>query len=107
MSQYPQAKNNRIYISGKITGTPDYLQRFRIVQENLEDRGWQVLNPADVCSRVPELSHEEYMGICMILMNLCDSLYMLDGWEDSKGAELEHRCAVSLNKNIYYERGNK
>jgi hypothetical protein len=34
----------------------------------------------------------------------CDAIYMLKGWEKSKGASLEHHIAKELGLEIYYDR---
>ena len=36
----------KIYISGKITGTTDYMDRFGNKQRELEQKGYEVVNPA-------------------------------------------------------------
>lgn len=35
----------RAYISGAITGTDDFMERFRVVEERLEAEGMVVINP--------------------------------------------------------------
>lgn len=35
-----------VYISGKITGTKDYLERFETVEHDLILQGYDVINPA-------------------------------------------------------------
>lgn len=82
-----------IYISGKITGTGDYKERFSEAESRLENQGHKVINPARLNNALPELSHEEYMTICMAELLLCDSIYMLKGYENSKGAMQELKWA--------------
>lgn len=36
----------KLYISGPITGTDDYMERFAAAQKELEEEGWSVVNPA-------------------------------------------------------------
>lgn len=97
--------NNRIYISGKITGTTDYLDRFKTAEKTLTANGWIVVNPAALCNALPKLEWEEYMDICLKALAVCDSIYMLDGYETSKGANAELRYATRHNMNIIYEGG--
>ena len=50
----------KIYISGKITGTTDYIQRFERAEKALSK--YIVINPAKVNAQLPiETTWEEYM----------------------------------------------
>ena len=98
--------NNRIYLSGKITGTSDYMQRFEEAAQSLRAtyEDIEVINPALVCQSLPEsFKHEEYMRVCLSLLGLCDAIYLLKGWENSKGARIEAEVAYSLNMDIMHE----
>ena len=33
----------------------------------------------------------------------CEGIYMLQGWEDSQGARIEHAVAKELGKAVFYE----
>ena len=44
----------KIYISGKITGTTDYMERFGNKQRELEQKGYEVVNPALINSFLPK-----------------------------------------------------
>lgn len=84
----------RVYISGKITGTMDFREKFKKVEDHLksEHPDWIVVNPADV--ELPKIcGWEDYMVICLHLLKSCDSIYMLPDWESSKGAEKEYQYA--------------
>lgn len=79
-----------IYISGAITGTSDYMERFKAAQDVLESKGYTVINPALVNSNLPEkCTHDDYMTVSMALLSLCDTIYLLDGWNHSAGAKDE------------------
>lgn len=94
----------RIYISGKITGTTDYMQRFSAAERKLKARGLSVVNPAKVNGMMPEdMTWEEYMKMSFCMLELCDAIYMLPGWEDSTGAILEHHRAVKNDMIIFNE----
>ena len=86
----------RIYISGKITGTDDYMQRFERSQKELEKEGHSVINPAEVNSKLPkDTTYEEYMKMSLTMLDMCKGIYMLEGWEDSKGANREYGYALA------------
>lgn len=93
----------RIYISGKITGTTDYMTRFGKADLILKGKGFDVVNPARVCSQLPDtLTHDEYMKICIPLLSLCDSIYIMTGYEDSVGAMMELEWAKKHGLKIFW-----
>lgn len=80
----------RIYISGKISGEEEAACRakFQTVQERLENRGFEVINPLEL---VGDWNADRYEALskCLIALQHCDALYMLPDWKDSEGARLE------------------
>lgn len=90
----------RVYISGAITGTDDYLERFEKAEKELAD--YQVLNPAAVCARLPELEYEDYMTVAFTMLSMADAIYMLPGWQQSKGANREYGYAIGKGMTIIY-----
>jgi hypothetical protein len=90
-----------IYISGKITGTSDYMDRFAKAEKALRAKGWEVVNPAK--ENLPKnLPWEEYMKHDVKLLAGCDAIYMLDGWRQSRGACLERELALNLKLEVLY-----
>lgn len=90
----------KIYIAGPISNNPEYKKHFDRVERELNRLDYIVLNP----SILPKgLTQEEYMRICIPMLNIADSVYMLKGWEDSVGARIEHALAKQANKTIWYE----
>lgn len=93
-----------IYISGAITGTIDYMDNFKKAQEELERQGHIVINPALVSSNLPHsCTHDDYMVVSMALLSLCDTIYLLDGWEHSVGAKEELLYAINRGYKIVLE----
>lgn len=94
----------KIYISGAITGTDDYMKRFAKAEKELTEQGYSVVNPAKVNAQLPEdTSYEEYMKMCFCMMDMCDSICMLKGWDKSCGAKRELGYAMAKKKTIFYE----
>ena len=95
----------RIYISGKITGTTDYMERFAAAEKYLSDKGHTVVNPAKVNGAMPEdMTWEEYMEMSLCMLRLCGAIFMLKGWEDSAGANVEYVQAVNDDKLIFFQK---
>ena len=76
----------KIYIAGKITGDPGYLDKFREEAEKLEGLGHIVLNPAELPKG---MSKAEYMRICFAMIDCADMVFPLPDWQGSPGAQLE------------------
>ena len=94
----------KIYISGSITGTDDFMERFSSAQKKLERDGHDVVNPALVNSNLPKsTTYSEYMDMSICMLKMCDAIYLLDGWESSRGANLEIIFAMLNDKKILYE----
>lgn len=94
----------RIYISGPITGTDDYMERFEKAEEHLKNKGFSVVNPAKINSNMPsDTTYDEYMEISKLLLSMCDAIYMLEGWHMSTGAKLERSLARLHNIIEFYE----
>lgn len=94
----------RVYISGPITGTDDYMERFKKAEEYLRQKGFEVINPAKVNGQMPELKWDEYMQMSMTMLRMAEMIFMLKGWKNSKGACLEHDVATNISIHTIYEK---
>ena len=92
----------RIYLSGPITGIADYHQRFEKAKVELVAAGYNnIANPAELDGVINEGKYEEYMSLCMNLLDMCDVVVMLPGWKESFGANREYGYALAKNKLIF------
>lgn len=96
-----------IYISGKVTGTTDFVERFARAESRLKLQGWRVINPVKKCRHMnPNTTPwHHYMRRDIRLLTRCDAIYLLCGWRQSKGAIIERRLAVDLGMDIITEAG--
>lgn len=95
----------KVYIIGAITGTDDYMERFTKDEKELTDKGYSVVNPAKVNAQLPEdTSYEEYMNMSFCMLDMCDGIYMLQGWYKSCGANREYSYALAKDMIIMFEK---
>jgi hypothetical protein len=97
----------KVYISGKVTGLPEaeYLENFMKAEMRLSKMGYTVVNPAKVNSMLPkDTTWEQYMLLSKVMVDMCDTIYMLSNYEDSKGALLELKWAKNDGLNVLYEK---
>ena len=94
----------KVYISGKITGLHprEYRGKFKAAVRKLNEMGHEAINPARM--DVYNLTYAQYMAIDGMLVKFSDAIYMLDNWEDSKGARMEKELAESLGLKVMYEK---
>ena len=97
-----------IYLSGKITGTPDYEDRFKAAELELRKLGHIVINPVEIGKALEQsvpfdLWHDDYMAIDLHFLKRADAIYLLKGYENSMGAREEHTKAVAWGKRVYFE----
>ena len=94
----------KIYTAGKISGLnrDDVIIKFEVAQKSLVAKGHQVFIPS-VLPAYEEVSHEDYLHICYAMIDICDAVYMLSDWQQSKGARMELQYAADHRKEILYE----
>ena len=90
----------KIYISGAISKEFNYMKKFKEAEEYLKTMGHVPLNPTVI---PPILSYDEHMKIDLAMVEVCDAIYMLKGWENSKGANIEYVNAINNKKIILFQ----
>ena len=92
--------SRKIYIADPMTGIPNFNAFFNEAEEYLRSQGYKVMNPNCLPT---DFDWKDYMPICLEMINCCDAVYMLRGWEDSKGANLELDHALKAGKAVLYQ----
>lgn len=96
----------KIYISGKISGTDltETRKRFAAVAKAMKRLGYEPVNPLE-----NGLSEQDTWEVHIIkdiaTLLQCKAIYMLQGWQESKGARIEHYIAIE--RNTYNVRNRK
>ena len=94
----------KVYLSGPISGY-DYEERrmtFSRLAEVMQKVGLEPVNPME--NGVPkEAASEVHMRADLKMLLECDSIMMLNGWERSLGARVEHEVALSCGLRVMTE----
>lgn len=90
----------RIYIAGPITGIERQvvIDRFSLAERQLTLLGFRAVNPARhlIHLRSDGDDWSFWMRRCITELVTCTAIYLLDGWQASRGARLEHKIAREL-----------
>lgn len=79
--------DRKIYIAGPMTGKPEFnYPVFFAAEEYLRSHGALVMNPAILPKG---FEHHEYMQIAIPMLQTCEVVAFLPGWQQSKGARME------------------
>ena len=86
----------RVYLSGPMSGMQELnYPAFNAVANDLRSKGIHVENPAE--NSPPSCgTWQGWMRLALLQLARCDAIYMLPGWENSRGAKVEHGLAVAL-----------
>lgn len=86
-----------------MTGIPGFnYAAFNLSATSFRDDGATVFNPAETFNGDHSRERKEYMRIDIRALLDSNALYLLDGWQQSKGARLEHEIAQEIGLEILY-----
>lgn len=101
-------KHDTVYIAGPMTGKPNYnFQAFNDAESYLNNTyACKVCNPVSFGALVlrhagqTQVANELAADITMQALKLCTKVYLLNGWEESKGAIREVDYAIRNSMQI-------
>jgi hypothetical protein len=124
-------RSKTIYVAGPMRGYDNWnYDAFNRQAEALQNQGWTVINPAELDKTYadgkwsgpngvlesdphrfnPNLdyNHQEFLREVLLrdlshICTDCGAIYMMRGWENSKGAKAEWALGKALGLRIYYE----
>jgi hypothetical protein len=111
-------KMSIVYIAGPYTPLEaktnhDYCRMTQWNVDHAVDAGICLLQK-NLIPYIPHLTHyiqmrmqedfgDKWYGADLVILERCDAILMLNGWETSKGAKLEYDYAMRHNMPIYFE----
>ena len=99
-----------VYVAGPYTGKTKLerninIERARFVGMALWKVGFAVITPhlnSIYMDDYEDLPPEVYYEGDLVILERCDAIFMLKGWEDSKGSVIEHTFAKENKIPIFY-----
>lgn len=104
----------KVYLAGPMRGIPEFnFPAFFVAARELMDQGYEVFNPADKgveadCKANPDLQNSLAFRRKVFAMdadyicNQADAVFLLPGWQTSKGAVAEKALAEAIGLEIRY-----
>lgn len=94
---------SKIYLSGAITSDIYHSKKFLAAEVLLGCQGYEVVNPLKLLHD-NDKTWSSYMKEDIQAMMSCDCIYMIKGWERSKGARIEFNLALELGIEVVFEK---
>lgn len=91
----------KLYLSGKISGDPDYKKKFEHFENIFAGAGHSVMNPARI-KMYDAFKWEDYMVVSAAMQSLCEAIVLLPDWMESRGARCEANAAHNLKQQIFF-----
>lgn len=94
--QLADTRRGWVYLAGPMTGYEDWnFPAFHKAAAQLRGEGWSVVNPADH-GLIDGAEWADYLRFDIAKIAGCESIALLPGWSQSKGARLEVHVAQAL-----------
>ena len=95
------------YIAGPLTAEApekenENIRKAERVDKLYYEQGYAVYCPHTQTFTDTTVTYEQWMANDLYWLEKCDAVAFLPGWENSKGASIEHMVAKALGKEIKY-----
>lgn len=95
---------SKVYTAGPLSAATEeqrqaFRDRMRAAEAALKAAGHEVVCPLDNGLHV-DAKWDEHMRADIPLMLTCDTVALLDGWADSRGARIEYQLAKDLGLRV-------
>lgn len=95
----------KVYISGPMTGMERF--RFEMAEQELTEAGHTVVNPVKLQMLLPGATEKEERKVALEMLDACDTIFMLAGWEKNEGCNAEMARAIEQKMTIVFEGGKE
>lgn len=95
--------HSTVYIAGPMTGRPEFnFPAFHEAAKRLRAQGHTVVNPAELYKHTDQ-PWDFYIRGSLKAMLDCDTIYLLQGWRNSRGAKIEAMLAGELAFSLWFQ----
>jgi hypothetical protein len=84
----------KVYLSGAITNDPDYVRKFKNIEETLTKLGYEVVNPVELCAEIN--GYAECMKADLRAMLHCNLVCDIEDGYESMGRNVELLVAETV-----------
>ena len=89
------------YLSGPMSGYPDFnIPAFNDAAAKLRAKGLQVISPPEIDGSTDK-TWDQYLRQDLKALLDCHHIVLMPGWQESRGAKLEHAVAVGLGMRVW------
>jgi hypothetical protein len=94
----------KLYVAGPMSGYPELnFPAFHAEAARLRALGFEIVNPAEI-NTDPAAEWLDCMRKDIRYLVTCDGIALLPGWEQSRGANVEHTLARGLGLRVFVAR---
>jgi len=63
-----------------------------------------IIDISKVLDTMPFLDYKQQIDLCLFIMSMCDTVYVLKGWEYNNDVHMLHDYALACNHHIIYSK---